>query len=218
MKALAAMHVAVNAVLLGLGYYWLGLAESRAPALAWSALVALAVVVLASLGYGASLAFFGLEDRRARAAWRTALKNLLPLLVAAAIIGGIYFWLARVPATKIWNPVLLVLRWVAIPVLMLPMLAGIAVRGWRGFLEIGGLARRGLYWIIAPLLSLIAFWVPLKLIAWVPGVRGFGMEAVSFAVRAGMAYLLFVAAWLGLALATSGGKPRVTQSSTAGSV
>ena len=41
---LALTHALANALLLWLGYYWLGLGEGRAAALSWSALVALALV------------------------------------------------------------------------------------------------------------------------------------------------------------------------------
>jgi hypothetical protein len=74
--------------------------------------------------------------------------------------------------------------------------------------------RRWLYWIEAPLLTLCAVWVPLKLLRWVPHMHGFRMEMLSFTLRAGIAYLLFAGAGLLLALVTSGGRPRFTQSNT----
>ena len=60
-----------------------------------------------------------------------------------------------------------------------------------------------------------ALWIPLQLMGWAPHVGGFGMEMFSFVVRLIAAYLLFVGAWLALTFLTSGGNPRVTQSSTA---
>ena len=41
-----AIHLAANAVVLALGYYWLGIAESRAGTLAWSGVVALIAAVI----------------------------------------------------------------------------------------------------------------------------------------------------------------------------
>jgi hypothetical protein len=62
---------------------------------------------------------------------------------------------------------------------------------------------------------LCAIWAPLKVLGWTPRSQSFALEAVSFLLRATLAYLLFGAAWLVLAFATSAGKPRFTQSSTA---
>jgi hypothetical protein len=58
-----------------------------------------------------------------------------------------------------------------------------------------------------PLLTLCALWVPFWLLNWVPKVSGFSMEMTSFAVRALVAYLLFVSAAMVLAFLTSRGKP-----------
>ena len=102
-----------------------------------------------------------------------------------------------------------------LPVLWLPMVAGIASLGWRGFRAVGSRWRKPLYWVEAPVLLLMAAWLPLKLLAWVPEMAGFGLQMASFAARAAAAYLLFVAGWLAIAFVTSGGKPRLTQPKTA---
>ena len=60
---LAAAHVVGNALLLWLGYYWLGLGESRASTLAWSALVALFLVTLECFLHGSTFAWFSLPKR-----------------------------------------------------------------------------------------------------------------------------------------------------------
>ena len=60
---LVIVHLLANAILLGVGYFWLGIGESRYSALVWSALLALLVQTAASVTYGASLAFFGLTAR-----------------------------------------------------------------------------------------------------------------------------------------------------------
>ena len=108
-------------------------------------------------------------------------------------------------------------RWVILPVSLLPMLSAIAGDGWRGFRAFGAFTRKWLYWIEAPLLLLGALALPLKLLGWVPQVGGFGMQTASFVLRAGVAYLLFVTAWLLLAFITSAGKPRFTQAETVAS-
>ncbi len=226
--------------MLWLGYYWLGIGESRTAMLAWSALVALIVAGLGCWTYGASFAFFQPDNRRVSAAWRSALRNLLPLAAAAAGIAVIYCLLslwndysahpaAQVasyltlklrkpvrPASvlRVFRIVLGLIRWMALPVLLLPMLSAISSQGWGGFRSVGGLVRKWLYWIEAPILLLCAVWAPLEILGWIPHVHSFRMEAASFAARGFVAYLLFVAAWLVLAFVTSGGTPRFTQPKT----
>jgi hypothetical protein len=235
---LALIHALANALLLWLGYYWLGLGEGRASALLWSALVAVALVSLGSWCYGAAFLYF---DAPVLAAWRTALRHLLPLAVAAVFLVMLYFaldgfaasrnsWAATTASwftLKLRKPVrpaavlraiemvLWLVRWMVLPVLWLPMVAGIAALGWRGFRALGSRWRKPLYWVEAPVLLLMAAWLPLKLLAWVPEIGSFGLQMASFVARAAAAYLLFVAGWLAIAFVTSGGKPRLTQPKTA---
>jgi hypothetical protein len=238
---LALAHLLVNALLLWLGYYWLGIGESRTSTLAWSGFVALLTICLASSAYGAAFVYFQQGDRRTVAAWRTALRNLLPFLVGVGAVTVVYFLLAqwdqysskpalqvasyltltfRKPVrpssiAKIFGTILWVIQWVILPVLLLPMFAAVASSGWSGFRAVGAFARRWLYWIEAPVLLVCALWIPMKILGWVPHVSSFGMEMASFTTRALVAYLLFVVAWLVLAFVTSAGKPRFTQSNTA---
>jgi len=235
-------HFLANAVLFWLGYYWLGLGEGRASALAWSAFIALVVLCVGCWSYGAALVFFSLEgERRGLAAWRIALRNLAPLAVAALAVIVLYYWLARwadysstpasqlasfltlrlrkpvkpVSVLRVFNALLWLVRWAILPALLLPMLSAIAAMGWRGFQALGARARKWLYWIETPLLLVCTIAIPLKLVSWVPEVGGFGFQTLSFVLRAGAAYLLFVVAWLVLAFVTSGGRPRLTQDKTA---
>ena len=239
---LALTHALANALLLWLGYYWLGLGEGRAAALSWSALVALALVCLGSWCYGAAFLYFDPATRASvLGAWRTALRHLFPLAVAAVFLVVLYFALDSLPASrdswaaktaswftlKLRKPVrpaavlrafeiaLWMLRWMVLPVLWLPMVAGIAARGWRGFRALGSRWRKPLYWVEVPVLLLISVWLPLKLLAWVPEAAGFRLQMASFVARAAAAYLFFVAGWLAIAFVTSGGKPRLTQSKIA---
>jgi hypothetical protein len=243
-RGLAILHALMSAVVLWLGYYWLGIGETRAATLLWSGLIAVLFAVLACWTYGASFAFFdGEQNRRVSAAWKSALRNLLPLAVAAAVIAVIYYLLSiwddysshpasqvasyltlklRKPVRpasvlRLFRFVLGLVRWVALPVFLLPMIAAISSQGWHGFRSLGTLARKWLYWIQAPVLLLCSLWMPLAILGWVPRVHSFGLEAASFTVRALLAYLLFVAAWLVLAFVTSSGTPRFTQSKTADS-
>jgi hypothetical protein len=240
-RRLALLHLVANALLLWLVYYWLGVGESRASMLAWSACVALLIVGLACSAYGAALVYFQEQQKRSiSAAWRTAFRNLFPLAVAA-VLAGILYWLlaqwaaystqpafriasyltlhSRAPVrptsvSRIFNAALWVVRWAVLPVLLLPMISAVAARGWRGFPAIGERTRRWLYWIEVPVLLVCTFWIPLKLVGWVPQVNGFRLETASFILRAALAYLLFGICWLFLAFITSAGNPRFTQPRT----
>jgi hypothetical protein len=219
----------------------LGVGESRASMLLWSACIALVIVALGCWGYGTAFAYFqAQDDPRLSAAWSRALRNLVPIAVAAVLVTVVYVLLARwaeyssQPAFKIasyltlrfrkpirpstvlriFNVALWIVRWVVLPVLLLPVISTVATRGWIGFRSVGALIRRWLFWIEAPLLTVCALWVPLKLLLWVPRMHGFRMETLSFVLRAGVAYLLFAGAGLLLAFVTSGGRPRFTQSNT----
>lgn len=238
---MALLHVAANGLLLWLGYYWLGTGESRASALAWSAFIALAAVTFGCWSYGSTLVYFHeASQRRPFAAWRTTLRHLLPLTLAAILIGVIYWLLERWavfsskpafeiasfltmkfrapvrPASiaRIFGVTLWIVQWMVLPVLLLPAVSAIAAHGWRGYGAIAGNVRRWLYWIETPALLLVAFWIPLKLIGWVPRLNGFGLQAASFVLRAAVAYLLLVGGWLVLASVTSAGRPRFTQPNT----
>jgi len=235
---IAAAHGVGNALLLWLGYYWLGLGETRAATLAWSALVALVLLCGSCWLYGATFAYFAPDRPRLRTALRTSVRRLAPLAAAAIAVLAVYLalaWLAAAsgqPAFRIasyltklfrrpvkpsavqgvFAVVLWLVRWMAAPVAALPVFAGIATRGRRAA---GTRSRTRLYWIATPVLLVCALWLPLKLAGWTPHVGGFWMQMGSFAVRLAIAYLLFEGAWLTLAFLTSGGSPRDTQSSTA---
>ncbi len=228
--------------MLGSGYLWLGIGESRNLTLAWSGLLALLLFLIACATHGAAFAFFGFgEGREVLRAWKTSARNLLPLGAAALAIAVVY-WLLSVwqeyssnPAftlasfltltsrkpvepksvERVFDAALWLVRWAVLPVVLLPMLAAISLRGWGGFASAGRDLRRWWFWLAAPLLLLCALWVPFRVLGWKPRMGSFALEVVSFSLRAALAYLLFGAAWLALAFATWAGRPRLTQSSTA---
>jgi hypothetical protein len=262
LRNLCLAHLLGNALLLWLGYYWLGLGEESAGVLLWSLLVAAAVALGACWLHGAAFAFWaGPSDRP----FRLALRNLAPIVTAAAGVAALYLllafwagysakpafgiasWLTMTlrrpvkPATvlAVFNAALWIVRWMALPALLLPMVAGVAARGWRGFCGAGASAcqplpdgapfgpgsivallaatvreRFVLRLLAVPALLLCAFRLPFLLMGWVPRVGGFWIEMLSFTLRFALAYLLFVAAWLLLVFLTSSGKPAVTQPKT----
>jgi hypothetical protein len=241
-RILSALHLGGNALLLWLGYYWLGIGESRTGTLMWSAAVALVLVFLSSWLHAATFAYFvgqalGLPTGLP-GSFRTALRNLLAILAALLLVALLYLilqrwadystqpafnissWLTlkfRKPVRpnavfRIFRTVTWLVRWVVLPVIVLPWMASIASRGWAGFRH--RIVKTRWYWLQAPVLLLCALWVPFQLLDWVPHVGSFVMEMVSFVIRLLVAYLLFVAAWLLLVRLTSGGKPVLSQPST----
>jgi hypothetical protein len=241
--ALAAAHIAGNALLLWLGYYWLGVGESDGLHLAWSTIVVLVLACGTVWLHGMALAYFASEsERRVSVAAKTAWKHLLPLLVLATATLVVYgltaylraafdhsaFLVGSYATMRLRKPVapsavlrgfyafIWLLRWVVIPVLLFPLAAAVAKQGWSGFRRASfARSKRVLYWAEVCVLLLLAIWVPLKLEAWVPNVEQFAMQMTSFGVRAIIAYLLFVLALLALEFVTSVGKPRSSQVSAA---
>ena len=223
-SVLVLLHFVGNALLLGLGYYWLGLGESSGTRLVWSFFVAAVFVCLSVWLHGATFAYFRASDSsHLTAAFRAPFSNLVPLIVLGVFVLCFYallewwrhyspqpaFKIASYltlklrkpiqPATilRVFNILQWVLRWAVLPVILLPLAAEISTRGWSGLRGPSwARAKRPLYGLEVPLLLTCAFWLPFKLIGWVPRVSGFGMEMASFLVRLILAYLLFIGAWL----------------------
>ncbi len=243
--SLFAAHLIGNALLLWLGYYWLGIGESDGAHLAWSIVVIVAFTCCGVWLHGTSLALFSRETQSSfgRAA-RAALRHLVPLLVivitAALLYALLAYWhnsfghkafvIGSYTTMKLRKPVppsrvlqafhvlIWLLRWLVVPAILLPLAADVAIHGWRGF-QFRSLrhSRRILYWPAVCALLVCAIWVPLKLVAWVPEISKFTLQMASFLGRIGVGYLLFVAALLALEFLTSAGKPRLSQPSTASS-
>lgn len=240
-RKLLLLHLVANALLLWLGYEWLGVGESTLLRLLWSAVDALLILALSCWLHGATFAYFrdGVPPG-INGAFRLALRNLPPLLVVALAVLLLYGWLewwqgySVTPAAKLsswltlrlrkpvapasvlqfFNAMLWMVRWVLLPVELLPLFSGVSARGWHGFNEFGWRRHSRLYRLEAPVLLLAGIWLPLRLMAWVPRAGSFGMEMASFSLRLLVGYLLFVAAALLLAFLTSRGRPAASQPST----
>jgi hypothetical protein len=243
--ALVVLHLIGDALLLWLGYAWLGIGESDAPRLAWSAMVILTLAVAALCLHGTAFVLF---DGQAKvplpAAARTAFRHIPALFVIAIVAVVLYALLAwwrasfghnafvigsyatmklRKPiapsnVSRLFDAFIWLLRWMIIPAILFRLAASVALRGWRGFrLPWPKPRNRWLYWPETCALLLCAIWVPLKLIDWVPHIKPFALQIASFLSRLGLGYLLFAAGLLVLEFLTSGGKPRVNQPRTVAS-
>jgi hypothetical protein len=243
--ALFVLHFIVNALVLWLGYYWLGIGESNGWRLAWSAIVAVLFITSAVWLHGTAFVYFeGESERRLATAAKTALRHVLPL-AALAVCGLIFYgvlrWveaafphrgfvIASYLTMKLRTPVrpetivlifsimLWLVRWLLVPALLLPLAAAVAIRGWRGVRgDLFRSRRNWIYWIEVWVLLVCSIWLPVKLLEWVPEISGFRWQMVSFLLRISAGYLVFVVALLVLAFITSAGNPRLSQSKTVSS-
>src|ERR1039457_571440 len=92
-RKLFVLHLVANALLLWLGYEWLGVGESTRVRLLFSALDALAILALVCWFHGATLVFFrrgGEPKITINAAFRTALRHVPALLGAAILVVALY--------------------------------------------------------------------------------------------------------------------------------
>lgn len=222
-RRLLALHLAGDALLLYLGYLWLGVGESSGLKLAWSAAFALLLLALACWLHGGTFVFFRSPGGGMRAAFGAAARRVPALLVAAIIVIALYGLLAMAavwsaqpafrlaswltltlrtpvkPATvaRIFLGVFWVVRWVVLPVALVPLGSAIAAQGWRGFRLVSWRVPRR-YWVMAPVLLAAGLLLPFVLLRWVPAVNGFTLEMASFVARMLGAYLLFVGSiwWL----------------------
>jgi hypothetical protein len=213
------LQLVFNALLLWVAYEWLGVGESTRLRLLWSALCALAILALACWFHGATLVFFRGGELGIKDAFAASMRRVPALLAAAILVLALYglvawaasasgqpaFRLASWLTLKFRTPVkpvtvariflggFWVVRWVLLPVALLPVASGIAAHGWRGAGEISW--RCGWrYWLEVPLLLVAGLLLPFVVLGWVPAVSGFALEVISFLMRMLVAYLLFVGA------------------------
>jgi hypothetical protein len=225
-RALCILHFLGNAILLWIAYEWLSIPESSMMRLTESILLAAVLMIAALWLHGSALAHFASEDRsKLRPALGIALKHLLALFVLSLFVVVMYIalagWDSSMETTTgtlktVSDVALWLLRWLILPVLLLPLAANVATTGFRGYTPAAWrVSKRFIYWIEVVVLLLAGIWVPLKIVTWVPKLDGFALQFTSVLVRFFVAYLLFVVAWLLLESFTSGGKPRTSQAMTA---
>src|SRR4051794_9878442 len=148
--AVSIVHLVANALLMLLGYYWLGLAESNAVHLAWSFLVIVTFVGTAIWLHGATFVYFDRERKRGlQDAAKLSFRHLPPLLTLTLIAVLIYVFLwhwrtsfahtsfliasyltntLRIPTTptgviRTFNSFLWFMRWVVLPVCLILVFA-----------------------------------------------------------------------------------------------
>ena len=219
------MHLVANALVIASVYEWLTIGDSTALRLVATALFGLLLVVFTVWLHGIVFAHFREPEASVIAGFRSALRRL-PLLILIALLAAASYWLLEWMLGKAYNtsvdiaswltlhlhkavhPSLIVriftwkvwiVEWVIVPVLLLPLAAGM----WKARL------REWTFWIGCPVLLLLAVYVPWRLMNWVHWYGGLGLEMTSFIVRWLVAWLLFVTAWFAVVALTCGRRLRL---------
>jgi hypothetical protein len=236
------LHLFGNAGLLLLAYYWLGMSESDALHLAFSAFVILSFWLGTIWLHGTALVLFRPLGQTTvfRAAVR-ALRHLLPLFVLTAFVVFLYLTLAQIydafgheaftigsySTMKLRRPVppgsilkafhsfIWIIEWIVVPVLTLLLASEVAEKGWAGF-RVAAFRRSRDVWfsLRAAFLVVAAVHLPVHLYISIPTVSNFSLQMVSFVARIGLGYLLFTAGFLAAEFVASAGMPPDTQPST----
>jgi hypothetical protein len=221
MKRLWLIQAIGNALLFWAAFAWLGLRDAKTSQLVETVIFGLLILIPWLWLQDGTLSYCA---DRSKGLWPTFRRSLatLALFSAVVIVFAAVFWaLGKLegpltdagqrtaswltfhfrkpvkPQTWIraYLAVLWGVRWIVLPVLMLPLASGVAHAGVRGF-RIG--ARR-VFWLQYLIALLIGFWVPTLLTHWVPGLTGTVPQILSFALRFGVAYVLIISSWLALA-------------------
>jgi len=228
------LHVVMNVFLILGIYAWLSIGDANGAQLAGTVIYGIAIAFLGLWLYDGTFVWFSNIPRRGLAiSFARALRTLAPFTLMAGFALLIYWLLSRAtdqipdsaataaswltlklrhpvkPATiaRVLRWLVLLVEWFGAPLLLLPITASVASRGWLGFGRHRFDALRRRYLVECPTYLIIAFLVPYAITHWVPGVHGFTWQTVSAALRFAAAYLIFVTAWLALTLVTAS-RPR----------
>lgn len=221
MKRLWLIQAIANALLFWAAFTWLGLRDSRNSQLIATALFGLLILIPWLWLQNGTLAYCADRSQGLWPAFRKSLATLA-LFAAVVIVFALLFWsLGRLqrPLTeagqrtaswltfhlrKPFRPptwiraylaILWGVRWIVLPVLMLPIASGVSRHGLRGI----RLATSRVFWIEYLIALLFGFWIPALLMQWVPALSGTLPQVLSFALRFGLAYLLIISSWLAIA-------------------
>jgi hypothetical protein len=210
MKRLWLMQLIGNALVLWLGFMWLGIGDSGAGQLAETVSFGLLIAAPWLWLQNATFAYFADREAGIAAAFRKGLRTLaafagiviafvvvvwaLGLLAGPLARGGqaTASWLTfhlRKPAKPAWFvrgylALLWGVRWIVVPVIFLPLLAGYRKLAGRVF------------WLEYLIALVLGFWVPSLLMSWVPHLTGSVTQVMSFMLRFGVAYLLMITSWI----------------------
>jgi hypothetical protein len=217
------LHLLASAVVIASVYEWLTIGDSTALRLVATALFGLLLVVFTVWLHGVVFAHFREPAASVIAAFRNSLRRL-PILILVAIVAAASYWLLEWLLGKAYNtsvdiaswltlhlqkavhPSLIlriftwkvrIVEWMIVPTLLLPL----AAQTWKARL------REWTFWVLCPVLLLLAIYVPWRLMNWVHWHGSLGIEMTSFIVRWLVAWLLFVTAWFAVVALACGQRP-----------
>jgi hypothetical protein len=221
MKRLWLIQAAGNALLFWCAFTWLGIRDSKTWQLVETAVLSLLIVVPWLWLQDGTMAYCGDRSQGLWGAFRKGAKTLA-IFSLVVIVFGVLFWaLGKLEAplatagqrTASWltfhlrkpvkpltwirayEAVLWGVRWIVLPVILLPVAAGAALDGARGMWR----KSRRVFWLQYLIALGVGFYLPGVLTGWVPKLSGTGSQVASFALRFGIAYVLMVTTWLAVA-------------------
>jgi hypothetical protein len=214
------LNLVANAAAIAIWYYWLLIPDAHGWQLAWSAVLAFAVIVLTVWLRAGTLAWFRVAEYRTQSsiggAFRRAWRHI-PALAIWAALGACIGWLLisagnYTPQFSVWirqrvnagpSPravmhntdwFLFVLLWVVLPGLWLPVATTVSAFGFAGahIRRSFRVLRRPLYWATLCLLIAFGAWVPYRLATWVPDLSALRAQAWSAGLRFAAAYIILI--------------------------
>ena len=220
MKRLWLIQAAGNALLFWCAFTWLGIHDSNTWQLVETAVVGLLILLPWLWLQVGALAYCGDRSRGLWPAFRGSLKTLalfsaiaMAFVLLAWALGKLDGPLAQAgqrtaswltfhlrkpikPTTwaRAFQAALWGVRWILLPVLVLPIAAGAARNGARGMWRAG----RKVFWLQYLMALLAGFYLPVLLLHWVPKLDGTTAQVLSFTLRLVIAYALMVTAWLAM--------------------
>jgi hypothetical protein len=228
MKRLWLIQALGNALLFWCAFAWLGIRDSKTSQLVETAVFGVLILLPWLWLQDGSMVYCGDRSRGLWGAFRAGVKTLAVFAAVVAAFALLFWALGKLegpletagqrtaswltfhlrkpikPATWIraYTAVLWGVRWIVLPVLMLPIVSGAAREGVRGLRR-----RRGKVFWLQYLIALgIGLYVPEVLIHWVPKLTGTGAQMASFGMRFGVAYVLLITAWLAIAFYSAPGR------------
>ena len=221
MKRLWLIQAVGNALLFWGAFTWLGIRDAKTWQLAESAGLGLLILISWLWLQDGTLVYCGDRSQGLWGAFRRSAKTIAifatvfiafvlllwalgkleaPLATAGQRTASwLTFHLRKPfkPATWVqaFVAVLWAVRWIVVPVLVLPVAAGVAVRGVRGMWR----AAPRVFWMQYLIALGVGFYLPTLLLHWVPKFSGTTAQTLSFALRFGIAYVLMITTWLAIA-------------------
>lgn len=178
------IQVAGNLAAVVAVWWWLGLPDATAAEIALSVVAAVVIVVVFSWLHAATLAAY-YEQRGIP--WIATLRRTRGVLMWGVFVGLLIF--DAVTTSRGW------VRAGAFAITLLFF----APAGSRGSVREGSapaIYRDWRYYTGCIAALIVGGYVPWRLLRWNPGVSGLRAEAVSFALRFAVAYLLVITSWL----------------------